>query len=119
MTIQKRKNKTRTLSELTTSQPWNLLDCETRQTTAGLANRHENCDLSSQQVKHSDNIVTFNNKTYSDLNERSMDFPDSLTLAFQKLGITSQEAKTYVTLFQKAGVEQLDDLKCKFLHWYR
>ena len=48
-----------------------------------------------------------------------MDFAHSLTLAFQKLGITSQEAKTYVTLFQKAGVEQLDDLKRKFLYWYR
>ena len=40
-----------------------------------------------------------------------MDFPHSLNLGFQKLGITSQEAKTYVTLLQKAGVQQLDDLK--------
>ena len=40
-------------------------------------------------------------------------------LAFQRLGITCQEAKTYVTLLQKAGVQQFEDLKSKLLPGYR
>ena len=75
-------------------------------------------------VKHSDNIVTFNSDKPKDSltistnlfrsTLQSMDFPHSLTLAFQQLGISSREAKAYVALLQKAGVEKMDDLKCKF-----
>ena len=43
-----------------------------------------------------------------------MDFVDSLSLTFRKLGIDFQEAKTYATLLEKAGIEHIQDLKCKF-----
>ena len=40
-----------------------------------------------------------------------MDFPHSLALAFQRLGITPQAAKSYASLLQEAGMEQVEDIK--------